>query len=228
MDVAQPINPVQPRVSAIASPTCRGVRPIAVALLLAGLSGCAAPQPPAAVTSDTAPPAQPYVIGAGDHLGIFVYDQPQLSEADLPVRPDGRISTPLVSDIEAAGKTPTQLAAELTHQLGQYVRDPKVTVLVLNFVGAFDQQIRVVGAATEPLAIPYRTQMTVLDVVIQTKGLTRFAAGNRAVIIRLPDKPGEPSQRIPVRLSDLVRNGDISQNVPMRPGDTLIIPESWF
>ena len=198
--------------------------------IAASLAGCG-PPPPAVTAAGTEAPvsaAQPYVIGPGDHLGIFVYDQPQLSETDLPVRPDGRISTPLVADVEAAGKTPSQLGAILTERLSQYVRTPKVTVLVRDFVGAFDQQIRVVGAATEPLAIPYRAQMTVLDVLIQTKGLTRFAAGNNAVIIRRDDSPGRPAHRIAVRLSDLVKNGDITQNIAMRPGDTLIIPESWF
>jgi polysaccharide export outer membrane protein len=229
MHLARPNKIIKSRDIGTSGPGRRSLGLSASTLLCAvALAGCATPPPAAPELQATLPPAQPYVIGAGDHLGIFVYDQPQLSEADLPVRPDGRISTPLVADIEAAGKTPSQLGAVLTTRLAQYVRDPKVTVLVLNFVGAFDQQIRVVGAATEPLAIPYRTQMTVLDVLIETKGLTRFAAGNRAVIIRLSDTPGAPPRRIPVRLSDLVKDGDISQNIAMRPGDTLIIPESWF
>jgi polysaccharide export outer membrane protein len=213
MHLARPNKIIKSRDIGTSGPGRRSLGLSASTLLCAvALAGCATPPPAAPELQATLPPAQPYVIG----------------EADLPVRPDGRISTPLVADIEAAGKTPSQLGAVLTTRLAQYVRDPKVTVLVLNFVGAFDQQIRVVGAATEPLAIPYRTQMTVLDVLIETKGLTRFAAGNRAVIIRLSDTPGAPPRRIPVRLSDLVKDGDISQNIAMRPGDTLIIPESWF
>jgi polysaccharide biosynthesis/export protein len=204
---------------------------IAAAALLAcaaTLAGCAPDGPSAAAVAaqQTPAPTGDYVIGPGDHLGIFVYEQQQLSVEDLPVRPDGRISTPLVPDVQAAGKTSSQLASALTDRLKQYVRDPKVTVLVRNFVGPFDQQVRVIGEATEPLAIPYRAHMTVLDVLIQTKGLTRFAAGNSAVIVR--QDPGKPSTRIPVRLSNLIKDGDISQNVEMRPGDTLIIPQSWF
>jgi polysaccharide export outer membrane protein len=166
------------------------------------------------------------VIGPGDKLGVFVYDQPQLSVPDIPVRPDGRISTPLVSDVVAAGKTPPQLADELTERLKKYVKDPNVTVMVQSFVGPFDRQIRVIGQAVEPQALPYSANMTVLDVVIATKGLTRFAAGNNAVIIRR--KLGGGQEKIPVRLSDLVKDGDISQNVAMQPGDTLLIPETFF
>ena len=188
------------------------------------LFGCTDPKPPAG--ADAAAPAvsAQYVIGPGDNLGIFVYDNPQLS-ADIPVRPDGRISTPLISDIMAAGKTPSQLGTEIEERLKEYVKDPHVTVMVRGFVGPFDLQIRVIGEATDPQAIPYRDGMTVLDVMIATKGLTRYAAGNRAVIIR---RIGTKEQTIHVRLSDLLKDGDIAQNVAMRPGDTLIIPQTWF
>ena len=170
-------------------------------------------------------PISQYVIGPGDQLGIFVYQSPQLSLPSIPVRPDGRISMPLVSDIVAAGKTPSQLGGELAKELTKYVRDPIVTVMVTGFVGPLDRQVRVIGEATDPTAIPYRAQLTVLDVMIQTRGLTRFAAGNRAIIVR---RNGRQQETIPVRLADLIRDGDISQNVEMQPGDTLIIPQSWF
>lgn len=188
------------------------------------LFGCGSP--PAPPNADMAPPAvaPQYVIGPGDSLAIFVYDNPQLG-ANVPVRPDGRISTPLIPDIVAAGKTPTQLGAQIEERLKEFVKDPHVTVMVHSFVGPFDRQIRVIGEATDPQAIPYREGMTVLDVMIATKGLTRYAAGNRAVIVR---RVGKKEETIHVRLSDLLKDGDINQNVAMRPGDTLIIPQTWF
>lgn len=167
-----------------------------------------------------------YVVGPGDTLSVFVYRSPELSVPDLPVRPDGRISVPLIEDIVAAGKTPTQLAREIESRLKKYVKDPSVTVIVRGFVGPLDRQVKVIGEATEPVALPYRDHMTVLDVMIATKGLTKFAAGNSAVIIRR--EPGGKQAKIPVRLNDLVKDGDISQNVEMAPGDTLIIPQTWF
>jgi len=132
---------------------------------------------------------------------------------------------PLIPDIAAAGKTPTELSKDIEEKLKKYVKEPNVSVIVSGFVGPLDRQIRVIGEATEPLALPYRDQMTVLDVMIQTKGLTRFAAGNSAIIVRMIDGH---RQTIKVRLNDLLKDGDINQNVPMYPGDTLIIPQSWF
>jgi polysaccharide export outer membrane protein len=167
-----------------------------------------------------------YVIGPGDTLSIFVYRAPELSVSALPVRPDGRISVPLIPDIVAAGKTPTQLGQEIATKLRDYVKDPNVTIMVQSFIGPFNRQIRVIGEAVEPRAIPYRDHMTVLDVMIETKGLTKYAAGNRALIVRRG--PDGKQQTIRVHLSDLVKDGDISQNVEMQPGDTLIIPQSWF
>lgn len=193
---------------------------LAALLLLVGCSTGPATLPAAAAM----PGNSEYVIGPGDQLGIFVYDNPQLS-VNIPVRPDGRISTPLVSDIMAAGKTPAQLGAELQARLQEYVKDPHVTVMVQNFVGPLNRQIRVIGEATDPQAIPYRDGMTLLDVMIATKGLTRYAAGNRAVIVR---RIGDKQETIHVHLADLIKDGDISQNVAMRPGDTLIIPQTWF
>lgn len=204
---------------------------ISLALLGFLVSGCTTvgPNPYAAAPSQEASAGfsqSDYVIGAADTLDVFVYRSPDLSMAGLAVRPDGRISIPLVEDITAAGKTPTVLAREIESRLKKYVQDPTVTVIVRGFVGPYDRQIRVIGEAAEPRSIPYRDHMTVLDVVIETKGLTKFAAGNSAVIVR---RYGASDQKsIPVQLSDLLKNGDIGQNVEMQPGDTLIIPASWF
>ena len=211
-------------------------RRLACTATLALLAGCADDRRPAAPeAAEPAPPAGQqeagqqenggtYVIGAGDQLNVFVYDSPQLSMT-VPVRPDGRISTPLVPEMMAAGKTPTQLAHDLTGRLKEYVKDPNVTVIVNGFVGPLNRQIRVIGEAAEPQAIPYRDHMTVLDVMILAKGLTRYAAGNRAMIVR---GSGDRQQTIRVRLNDLMKDGDIGQNIEMRPGDTLIIPQTWF
>ena len=169
--------------------------------------------------------APDYIIGPGDALSVFVHRAPELS-VDLPVRPDGRISLPLVPDLEAAGRTPTQLARDIEARLKQYVRDPNVTVMVRSFVGPTTRQVRVIGEAAQPKAIPYREGMTVLDVLIEVGGLTRFAAGNRAEIVRRA--PDGTAQSFRVRLADLLRGADISQDVPMQPGDTLIIPQGWF
>ena len=201
-------------------------RPALMAALLV-LAGCGSREF-GTTTLPEAPPRIPisqYVIGPGDQLSVFVYQSPQLSLPSIPVRPDGRISMPLVSDIVAAGRTPSQLSSDLAKELTKYVRDPIVTVMVTGFVGPLDRQVRVIGEATDPTAIPYRAQLTVLDVMIQTRGLTRFAAGNRAIIVR---RNGREQETIPVRLNDLIRDGDISKNVEMLPGDTLIIPQSWF
>ena len=205
----------------------RGVIAMAIAACLAlVLSGCSAPGSPAAAPKASVQAASEYVIGPGDTLGIFVYRAPELSIAALPVRPDGRISVPLIPEVVDAGKTPVQLGNEIAQHLKEYVKDPLVTVMVQSFVGPFDRQIRVIGQATEPLAIPYRDNMTVLDVMIAVKGLTRFAAGNRAVIVR--HEPGGHEKTIRVHLDDLLKDGDISQNVALEPGDILIIPQSWF
>jgi polysaccharide export outer membrane protein len=199
---------------------------VAIGLLAAcaGSSG----QPPVAAGTAAADPrtTEDYVIGAGDSLSVFVYRNPDLSEPNVAVRPDGRISVPLIEDIAAAGKTPTQLAREIEQRLKKYIQDPNVTIIVRSFVGPTDRQVRVIGEATEPQAIPYRERMSLLDVMIATKGLTKYAAGNRAMIARLG--PDGKQHSIPVKLNDLIKNGDLSQNVEMLPGDTLIIPQSWF
>ena len=211
----------------------RSTPPLPVLLVAfgCGLASCAAPRPDAAGSAAAVSPAQArpgeeYVIGSGDVLSVFVYHAPELSEAEVPVRPDGRISVPLVQDIAASGKTATQLSREIESRLTKYVRDPNVTVIVRSFVGPFERQIKVIGEATEPEAIPYRDRMTLLDVMIATKGLTKFAAGNRAIVVRHVAPAGE--RIIRVRLADLIKDGDISQNIAMQPGDTLIIPQTWF
>ena len=140
-----------------------------------------------------------YIIGAGDQLSIFVYRNPDLSEPGVAVRPDGRISTPLIEDIVAAGKKPKELARELEKKLAKFIQDPNVTVIVRSFVGPPDRQVRVIGEATEPTAIPYRDHMTLLDVMIATKGLTKYASGNRAVIVRID--PDGKRRSINVKLS---------------------------
>lgn len=197
------------------------------------LGGCGGPYDPfhatptqPVVEKAASKAADDYIIGSGDQLSIFVYRNPDLSEGGVAVRPDGRISTPLIEDIVAAGKTPSHLAREIETRLSKYIQEPNVTVIVRSFIGPPDRQVRVIGEATDPIAIPYRDHMTLLDVMIATRGLTKYAAGNRAVIVRT--EPGGKSQTVKVRLSDLIKDGDISQNLEMNPGDTLIIPQSWF
>ena len=165
-----------------------------------------------------------YLIGPGDSLQVFVWGQPELS-VTVPVRPDGRVSTPLIEDIEAVGKTPTQLAQEMEQVLSQYIRSPEVNVIVQSFVGTFARQVRVLGQAVQARAVPYRERMTLLDVMLEVGGLTRFAAGNRARVVRVVD--GE-SREIRVRLDDLLNKGRIKENIPMQPGDIVIIPEAVF
>ncbi len=199
-------------------------RGLLAAALILGLGACAGGEDLPPVTVTEAAPAPTYRIGPGDTLRIFVWGNPGLSDT-VPVRPDGRVSIPLLEDLEVTEKTPTELAREIEQQLAAYVQDPLVTVIVTTFVGPFSQQVRVVGAATEPQAIPYRAHMTALDVMIEVGGLTEFAAGNNATLIRTDDT-GQKQYR--VRLDDLVKDGEISANVDMRPGDILIIPESFF
>lgn len=165
-----------------------------------------------------------YRIGPGDMLQVFVWNHPELT-VTVPVRPDGMISTPLIAGVPAEGKTATHLAKDLETALSEYVRNPTVSVMVTGFVGAYADQIRVVGQAAKPQSLPYRANMTLLDVMIAVGGLAEFASGNRAVLVRTKD--GQQT-RTTVRLRDLLDKGDISANVTMRPGDVLIIPESRF
>jgi polysaccharide export outer membrane protein len=199
--------------------SARALLPGALALILAACSTNQYPPAPAsAATSD-----YKYQIGPGDTVNIVVWRNPELS-LSVPVRPDGRISTPLVEDLPALGKSPAQLSRDLEQALGKFIRDPVVTVIVTNFVGPASEQIRIIGEASKPQAVPYRQNMTVLDVMILVGGLTDFADGNRTVLVR----GAEQGKQYRVRLGDLVRRGDISANVEMRPGDILIVPQSWF
>jgi polysaccharide export outer membrane protein len=165
-----------------------------------------------------------YLIGPGDTVNIIVWRNPEVSMA-VPVRPDGKITTPLVEDLPAAGKTSTDLARDIEKALAKYIQQPVVTVVVTNFIGNYSEQIRVIGQATKPQALPYRRDMSLMDVMIAVGGTTEFAAGNRASLIR---NVNGKQQRFNVRLDDLIKDGDISANVPMRPGDVLVIPESFF
>jgi len=169
-------------------------------------------------------PTNEYIIGPGDMIQIFVWHNPDLS-ASVPVRPDGKVSIPLVEDIPSSGKTPTQLAREIEGRLRQFVQDPTVTVIMNGFVGLPSQQIRIVGQATQPKAVPYRTNMSVLDAMIEVGGLTTFAAGNRARLVRIVN--GQPVNTI-VRLRDLLESGDLTANIPLEPGDIILIPQTFF
>ena len=179
---------------------------------------------PSAKLGDPTDVAPAYRIGPGDNLQVFVWRNPELT-ITLPVRPDGRITTPLIEDLDATGKTPTELAREIEEKLSVFIQDPLVSIIVTGFVGPLTQQVRVVGEAAVPQAIPFRANMTVLDVMIAVGGLTEFAAGNDAKIVRLV---GGGQKVYRARLDDLLKDGDISANVAVLPGDVLIIPESIF
>ena len=191
---------------------------LALACLAAGLSACATNVPP--VPQDAKTTDELYKVGPLDSLNIVVWRNPDLS-GTISVRPDGRISTPLVQDLLAAGKTPGEIAREIETALSKYVRDPNVTVLVTSFQGTFSEQIRIVGEAAKPQAIAYRQNMTLLDVMIAAGGLTDFADGNNAVLVR-------KNTSYNVRLKDLLKRGDISANAAVAPGDVIIVPQSWF
>lgn len=183
--------------------------------------GCASKYPPApreAATADF-----DYLIGPLDSLTIVVWRNPELS-LSVPVRPDGKITAPLIDDLPAVGKTPTALARDIEKSLEKYIREPVVTVIVTTFVGQASEQIRVIGEATKPQILPFRRNMSLLDVMIVVGGLTPFADGNKASIHRIADG----GKSYTVRIYDLINRGDISANVDMRPGDILIIPQSWF
>lgn len=190
-------------------------------VLLGGCSNYDNPPPPVIEAQAEAPV---YVIGPLDSLSVFVWRNPELSSGAI-VRPDGRLTLPLVEDLQAAGKTPVELARDIEEALGEYVLDPIVTVSVGGFVGPFSQQIRIVGEAAQPQAIPYRANMTMLDVMIQVGGLTEFADGNNTTLVR--EENGE-QKKYRVRLDDLLKDGDITANAAVLPGDIIIVPESWF
>jgi polysaccharide export outer membrane protein len=199
-----------------------GLVVVPLAMLLCACSG----MPKSAATNDSEPvaEAEPYLIGPGDTLKIFVWQNPELS-ITVPVRPDGRISMPLLQDLPAAQKTPPQLADDIKKGLAEYIQQPVVTVTVTQFVGPYSEQVRVIGEAVKPKAIPYRARMSVLDVMIEVGGLTQFAAGNRAMLVR---RRGGRELDLPVNLDSLLKDGDVSANVAVQPGDILVIPQSWF
>lgn len=186
------------------------------------LTGCASTS--SAPAPQKAAGEQPgYLIGPGDVLNIVVWRNPELSTS-VPVRPDGKITTPLVEDIPASHKTSSQLARDIEVALGKYIQAPVVTVVVTSFVGPYSEQIRVVGQAARPQALPYKTSMSLMDVMIAVGGTTDFAAGNRATLLRT----SENNKQYGLRIDDLIKKGDVSANVEVRPGDVIIIPESWF
>lgn len=209
------------------SPAARHLRSLCSAVLVCALGVLAA-----CGTANKSLPAAPttvqgtdynYVIGAGDNLNIIVWRNPELS-LSVPVRPDGKLSAPLVDELLVQGKTSQEVAREIEQRLSTYVRDPVVTVIVTGFVGPYSEQIRVVGEAARPQFLPFKQNMTLLDVMIAVGGLTDFANGNAATIVR----GAEGNKQYSVRLRDLIKRGDVSANVEMRPGDILIIPQSFF
>lgn len=202
----------------------QGARLIAMIAAIFAVAACSNVNRDASTEQPAAVGASEYLIGPLDQIQVFVWRAPDVS-VTVPVRPDGMISTPLVEDMPAAGKTPTQLARDLEEALGTYIQDPVVTVIVQNFTGPFDQQVRVVGATEQPVSIPYRSEMTVLDVMVAVGGLSEFADGNRTVLFR---RSNGDHQSYRVRLEDLLKDGDISANMPVAPGDVILIPESWL
>ena len=205
---------------------------LATALASTTLAGCASgggsrPElPSAAFVASRETPGEEYVIGPLDQLQIFVWRNPELS-AKVQVRPDGRITTPLVNDMPAVGKTPAVLADDMKKALGEYVKDPIVSIIVDNFSGTYSQQVRIVGASEKPASLPYRANMTLLDAMIAVGGLNEFAAGNRARLVRYDRATGK-QQEFQLKISKLLKDGDASANVRLEPGDVIIIPESMF
>ena len=201
------------------------------AMLSLALSGCAGgssgPQlPPASFVAMQEGPGEDYIIGPLDELTIFVWRNPELG-AKVQVRPDGRITTPLITDMPAVGKTPKMLADDITLQLSQFIQDPLVSVIVNKFAGTYSQQVRVIGATGKPASLPYRANMTLLDAMIAVGGLSEYAAGNRAKLIRFDKETGKQAE-YGLRLGDLLKRGDSKANVMLMPGDVIIIPESQF
>lgn len=193
-------------------------------IIASALAGCQyGPMLPPAPPASALPSAE-YQIGPGDSLNIFVWRNPELS-ANVPVRPDGRISIPLVEDVVAVGKTPTVLAREMERRLAKYVTSPIVTVIATSFIGPFAQQVRVIGEAAAPRALPYRANMTMLDAMIEVGGLTKYAAGNRASLVRMVNNV---QTSYTVHLDSLINDGDIDSNVALEPGDVIIIPQTYF
>lgn len=199
----------------------------AFTLSACGGGGGARPElPSASYVASREQPGEEYVIGPLDQLNIFVWRNPELS-AKVQVRPDGRITTPLVNDMPAVGKTPAMLASDMTKALSEYVNKPIVSVIVENFSGTYSQQVRVVGATEKPASIPYRANMTLLDAMIAVGGLSQYAAGNKAKLVRYDRDTGKQKE-YQLQISRLLKKGDSAANVRLEPGDVIIIPESMF
>ena len=206
---------------------------IGLALTATLLSACAAGDagnrpslPPASYVANKETPGEEYVIGPLDQLNIFVWRNPELS-SKVQVRPDGRITTPLVADMPAVGKTPAMLADDMKTALSQYITNPNVSVIVENFSGTYSQQVRIVGATEKPASIPYRANMTLLDAMIAVGGLSQYAAGNKARLVRYDRATGKQTE-YGLQIGNLLKKGDSSANVRLEPGDVIIIPESMF
>lgn len=197
------------------------------AVLLGACATGGAELPPASYGDGTVSPSEEYTIGPLDEITIHVWRNPELSADKVRVRPDGRLTIPLVQDIPAVGKTATELQNYIAGELAKYIEQPIVSVIVNTPEGNFNQQVRVIGATEQPASLPYRANMTVLDAMIAVGGLNEFAAGNRAKLIRVDRETGTQAE-YRVRLADLIRKGDASANVMLMPGDTIIIPESRF
>jgi polysaccharide biosynthesis/export protein len=218
-----------PRYSRLTGPLARLVAgTVMVSVTLSGCSGSGggAQLPQASFVALQEGPGEEYVIGPLDDLTIFVWRNPELG-ASVQVRPDGRITTPLITDMPAVGKTPSMLAEDIKLQLSQFIQEPIVSVIVNKFSGTFSQQVRIVGATGKPASIPYRANMTLLDAMIAVGGLSEFAAGNKARLIRFDKQIGKQKE-YGVRIGDLLRKGDTRANVMLMPGDVIIIPESTF
>ena len=207
--------------SCVSGARFRAARCLLGVVVASSLVGCASSFPPAPPLAADA--EYSYVLGAGDSVNIVVWRNPELSMS-VPIRPDGKITTPLVEDLVAQGKDTSTLARDIEKELAKFIREPVVTVIATSFSGPYSEQIRVVGEASEPRILPYNQKMTLLDVMIAVGGLTEFADGNSATILRT----GEGNKQNSVRIKDLIKRGDVSANVEMRPGDVLIIPQSWF
>lgn len=200
---------------------------VGLALVMVGCSSNSYPPLESSIAKQpltTNPDQYDYRVGPGDSLNIFVWRNPEVSQT-VTVRPDGKITTPLVEDIPVSGLTSTEIARKIEEQLSVYIKEPIVTVLVSGFIGPYSEQVRIIGEASDPQALPYREDMTLLDVMIAVGGLTEFADGNGASVVRIVD--GE-QQQYGIRIKDLIQGGDISANVNLLPGDIVIIPESWF
>jgi polysaccharide biosynthesis/export protein len=209
----------------------RSVTVVMAAVVVAAMPACAYAEkekelPPAPFVPDTGAPGENYTIGPLDALTVFVWRNPELG-ASVSVRPDGRITLPLINDMIAVGKTPSKLSDDIRDALSTYISDPIVSVIVNNFSGTFAQQIRIVGAAEKPATVSYRSDMTLLDVMISVGGLSQYAAGNRAKLVRY-DPVTKKQQEFRLRIDSLLKRGDIKANVKLQPGDVIIIPESVF